>query len=286
MDPPPPMLSLDEVTVLQRRKQSLLVGPISLSVEAGDIVAIVGESGIGKSSLLNVIAGFIPSEAGSARSPWHWFDQADTLWYRGAVSISGRSIDSSPPEARRAIGMVMQGGVVYDHLSVLRNVTFPMRMAGARDPAALRAEASRLLDTVELFDKESERTRLGDKAGTLSGGERQRLALARALAKKPSVFLLDEAFANLDPVLRADLFNKFTALIHGHPRCAMVVTHDLSDLAQVQRVLLLGPGRDGPGYCSYRRVGDSLAVEEDRSDGSEYWSIWDRRIIAASATPA
>lgn len=280
MTGPAPMLSLEALSV-KRRRGSPLLGQLSVVVGPGEILAVIGESGIGKSSLLNVVAGFIPQQGRRLTSPWHWFDGEDDLQYEGSVLVNGVPLDGTPPEGRSAIGMVMQGGVVYEHLSVLRNVTFPLRAAGQRNRQQLRDAAIHLTREAGLFDdlygKKLDR-RLSEKAGTLSGGERQRVAIARALAKTPSVFLLDEAFANLDPLLRTDLFDKFARLIRGQPRCAMVVTHDLSDLAHVQRILLLGPGSEGADHCSYRREGGRFVVERPSGDRSNYWRAWHSRI--------
>jgi ABC-type sulfate/molybdate transport systems ATPase subunit len=182
--------------------------------------------------------------------------------------------------------MVMQGGVVYEHLSVLNNITFPLRVAGVRGRKALKDKAVQLLDDVELYDNvpDDERDRfLASKASKLSGGERQRVALARALAKNPAVMLLDEAFANLDPVLRAQLFTRFTALIIGQERCAVVVTHDFADLKHVNKVLLLSHGATGLGHCFYDRGEDKrFKVSEQQVGTSDYWRIWHDRIVAAS----
>ncbi|HLL31987.1 MAG TPA: ATP-binding cassette domain-containing protein [Allosphingosinicella sp.] len=262
---------------------------MDVTVAAGEILALVGESGIGKSSILNVVAGFVPKPGRRFSSPWHWFDGEEDLQYSGSVTVNGIPIDGTPPEGRNTIGMVMQGGVVYEHLSVLRNITFPMRMAGVRGAQQLRAAALTLLREVGLFDDlegDDLDHRLRKKAASLSGGERQRVAIARALAKAPSVFLLDEAFANLDPILREELFDRFAKLIVGQPRCAMVVTHDLSDLRLVQRVLLLGPGKEGADYCYFRREGGSFVVERASGDQSDYWQTWQNRIEAIGASPA
>jgi ABC-type nitrate/sulfonate/bicarbonate transport system ATPase subunit len=285
-DAPRDMLRLQALTI-KRRKASPLLRDLTIAVAAGEILAVVGQSGIGKSSLLNVIAGFVALQGQSHHSLWSWFDDEDDLEYEGSVQVEGLSIDGTPPEERATIGMVMQGGVIYEHMSVLQNVTFPMRLAGNRKRNELRHAALALLAEVELFDDlpqaELER-RLKEKAHKLSGGERQRVALARALAKNPSVFLLDEAFANLDPVLRAELFDKFARLIVGQQRCAVVVTHDLSDLARVQRILLLGPGPSGPAHWSYSRGRDNAFILDGESAGeSDYWKAWHSRIGAATS---
>jgi ABC-type nitrate/sulfonate/bicarbonate transport system ATPase subunit len=280
-------LSFTNVTVAFGSGRTLLEN-LSLGVAPGEIVAIVGESGGGKSSLLNAVAGFLPRHGARATSPWNWLDPREEPGYRGTISIDGVAIDGVAPEKRSAVGMVMQGGVVYDHLSVLENLTFAMRKSGL-GKRARRIEALSLLKEVDLFTGFTGNDLddcLKQSAGSLSGGERQRLALARLLAKSPSVLLLDEAFANLDPVLRIEMFDKFARFVHGTWRCGVVVTHDLSDLTRVQRILLLGKPANS-GYCSFRVENGSLVVERDRSDGSNYWSSWrDRLLLAISPPPS
>jgi ABC-type sugar transport system ATPase subunit len=264
---------------------SALMADVSFKVGAGEIFAVIGQSGIGKSSILNVIAGFINSTARRIHSPWHWFDSSAELEYSGDIFVDGAPIDGLLPEERSMIGMVMQGGVIYEHLSVYANITYPLKVAKRTKRDELEAEARRLLKAVELFadlDDAGIDRRLASKAGTLSGGERQRLALARTLAKNPRVFMLDEAFANLDPVLRSKLFERFSSLISGEQRCAIVVTHDLSDLASANGILLLGQNQGGPGYRVYERRADgSLVVYRDNSDGSSYWQEWHTQISDA-----
>jgi ABC-type sugar transport system ATPase subunit len=280
------MLRLRQIGI-NRPKESALVQGLNISIPEGEILALVGRSGAGKSSLLNVIAGFIRHAGQSrSRSPWQWFDGDHGLTYDGSVLLNEAPIDDVPVENRDTISMVMQGGVVYEHLSVLKNITFPLRVAGVRGRKVLKDAAVQLLDDVDLFDDvdEDERDRfLRSKASKLSGGERQRVALARALAKSPAVLLLDEAFANLDPVLRAELFTRFTALVTGQRRCAVVVTHDLADLKHVNKVLLLSHGATGLAHWFYERRADNrFEVSHQNIDASEYWRTWNERIVAAS----
>ncbi len=279
-----PILAMADVTITRSNGEPLIRN-LDLSLGAGDILAIVGKSGIGKSSVLNVIAGFIMHRERGRRSPWQWFDGDRALQYSGSVHVGGIEIDSLPPEKRRAIAMVMQGGVVYEHLSVLQNVAFPLRTTGNRNARDLRAQAARLLAEVELTrDGETVEHMFEDKAGQLSAGQRQRLALARAMAKDPDVYLLDEAFANLDPLLRRELYERFTTLIIGQPRCAAVVTHDLSDVSRASCVLLLGPAIEGSGHWLYRRDDDNaLLLEKGRGGDSGYWQKWHAEITGAAA---
>lgn len=279
------MLGISKLTIT-RSGGGLLVRGLDIAIGRGEILAVVGRSGVGKSSLLNVIAGFVPrSEGNAARSPWQWFDSEDELTYAGTVLIDGHGIDHLPVEQRRAISFVMQGGVVYEHLSVLKNVTFPLRARGLRRER-LRAAALELLDEVELYDNlppEQRDAALKSKAGNLSGGERQRLALARALAKEPRVLLLDEAFANLDSRLRTMLFERSVALIKGQERCAVVITHDFSELKSVDSVLLLGHDHDECGHRTYRRQPDgSMKVEQCSGGETSYWRDWHELILAAA----
>jgi ABC-type nitrate/sulfonate/bicarbonate transport system ATPase subunit len=276
-----PMLTISEITI-HRHRRDPLVEDLTLSVGAGQMLALIGHSGAGKSSLLNVIAGFIPRAGGGRQSIWQWFERDRELSYRGTVEIEGAAVDDVPVEQRRSVSMVMQGGFVYEHMSVLDNVTFPLRAAGVHGKKVIHEKALKLLDDVDLFDDlrgAEQSARLAERASSLSGGERQRVALARALAKDPRVLLLDEAFANLDPVLREELFTRLTELVSGKPRCGVVITHDLGDLKHAEQVLLLRHEDNGRGHRLYQRQPDgTMDITHSRADGSDYWRVWDEKI--------
>ena len=155
-----------------------VVDGLDLSVPAGGCVALLGESGSGKSTVLRLVAGLEPLRA-------------------GAVVVAGRDVSQVPAERRRT-ALVFQRPRLFPHLDVRDNVAFALVVAGAsRRSARERAEA--YLDLVGTGHLARRRP------STLSGGQEQRVALARALAAEPDVLLLDEPFSALDPRLRAEM---------------------------------------------------------------------------------
>jgi ABC-type sugar transport system ATPase subunit len=190
---------------------------ITLTVDAGECVAVVGASGAGKSTLLRAIAGLAPIRSGK-------------------IEISGRDVTALPPERRGAV-YLHQSPVLFPHLSVAGNVAFPLRVRNvAAGTAAVRvAEA---LGRVRLGDLGARRT------SALSGGQRHRIALARALVADPPLLLLDEPLSALDPSLRADV-RAAIADVRDEGGCGLLlVTHDLDDAALLaSRVCVLHAGR-------------------------------------------
>lgn len=184
-----------------------VVRDVSLSVAAGDILALVGPSGCGKTTLLRLVAGF---------------ERLDS----GRIEIDGRAVADdahhTPPESRRA-GMVFQDYAVFPHLSVGQNVGFAL----GRGEAARRRVAE-LLAFVGLPGQEHKMPH------ELSGGEQQRVSLARALSTGPAVLLLDEPFSNLDAALRTGVRAEVRALLKQSGTTAVFVTHDQEE------ALLLG----------------------------------------------
>ncbi len=172
---------------------------VTLSVPAGDVVALLGPSGSGKSTLLRVIAGLI--------SP-------DT----GRVLVHGVEVTDRPTH-RRGVGMVFQDNQLFPHLSVLDNVAFGPKMAGVTRTE--RAErASRWLRRVGLAGFEQRRVT------DLSGGEAKRVALARSLAAEPAVVLLDEPLTGLDRELHDRLADELGTLLRDAHVTTVLVTHD------------------------------------------------------------
>jgi putative ABC transport system ATP-binding protein len=188
---------------------------VSLEVEKGEFVAIVGESGVGKSTLLNCMAGLDD-------------------WDAGAVQLDGEDIGqlSSDERAllrRRKIGFVFQAFHVLPHLDVAQNVALPLLLLGA--PDAERVDA--MLDAVGLHG-------LGDRLpATLSGGQLQRVAIARALVHRPSLLLADEPTGNLDPTTAARVIDVLVAQAREQGASLVLVTHSESAAAKADRVLLL-----------------------------------------------
>jgi ABC-type Fe3+/spermidine/putrescine transport system ATPase subunit len=194
---------------------------VTLRVEPGEVVALLGPSGSGKSTLLHAAAGFVPPSAGS-------------------IAIAGREVSrpgwSLPPE-KRAIGLVFQSYALWPHLSALDTVAYPLRRRGSSRPEALKA-AQGWLDRVGLGALG------GRRPNELSGGEQQRVGLARALAGSPSLFLLDEPTANLDASLKGALQEEITRQQRSTGAGALYVTHDPAEaFAVADRVATLHAGR-------------------------------------------
>ena len=180
---------------------------VSLHVRAGERLALLGPSGVGKTSLLRAIAGL------------------DAL-ASGTIIVNGIDLTNVAAE-RRGIVYLHQSPSLFPHLSVQDNVGFPMEIRGATRRDA-RKRAGALLERVQL-------SAFVERApSTLSGGQRHRVALARALAASPSALLLDEPFAALDPELRSDVRSAVLALL-GDERApaTIVVTHDIDEAVSI-----------------------------------------------------
>lgn len=193
---------------------------VDLNLPRGESGFLLGPSGGGKTTVLRCIAGLEAPDAGE-------------------VLVDGVRIDTLPPHVR-GVGMLFQEPALFPHLSVWRNVAFGMRYAKVprRDE---RTEAERWLDLVDVRGK-------ADAAvDELSGGQRQRVALARTLAARPRVVLLDEPFSALDRALRDDLGQKVRALLRAERVPALWVTHDEDEARRLgDRVWRLVDGRAVP----------------------------------------
>lgn len=207
---------------------TVAVTDASLELRSGEVQALLGASGVGKTTLLRAIAGFERVTSGS-------------------VSVGGREVDGGawvPPEKRR-VGVVFQDYALFPHLSVARNVAFG---TADRDPDAPRIRE--LLEMVGL-------PRLADRSPReLSGGEQQRVAVARALAQEPAVLLLDEPFAHLDPGRRDEVRDATLRIVREAGVAALLVTHDAGDAMVASDVIhVMSEGRiaqSGPPRDVYR----------------------------------
>ncbi len=188
---------------------------VSLTVADGEFVAIVGESGVGKSTLLNCMAGLDHWDAGSVT-----LDGADIAALNDAERAALR---------RDRIGFVFQAFHVLPHLDVAQNVALPLMLQGRNDPARVQA----MLTAVGL---EGLGGRLPQQ---LSGGQLQRVAIARALVHRPSLLLADEPTGNLDPTTAAKVMDALVSQSREHGSALVLVTHSAQAAQLADRVLHL-----------------------------------------------
>ena len=201
---------------------------LDFRLHAGEYVAIMGESGVGKSTLLNLIAGL---------------DVPDS----GTLLIDGQAIDALDDESatrlrREKLGFVFQAFHLLPHLNLLQNVGLPLLLNGMD-----LARAAQMLAAVGLAGREQDFPR------QLSGGEMQRVAIARALVHRPRLLLADEPTGNLDPDTADDVLALLKSEIRASGASAVIVTHSPHAAASADRVLMLG--RDGLRELSPAELG-------------------------------
>lgn len=207
-----PLLTVRNARFL-RGQREILRG-IDLGLPEGGVVALLGPSGSGKTTLLRAIAGLERLDGGEITTP--------------AAPLDGPG--AWVPANRRGFGLVFQDGALFPHLTALKNVAFGLTRL-PRD--ARREEAMIWLDRVGLAH------RANAYPHELSGGEQQRIALARALAPKPKLVLLDEPFSSLDRALRADLRHRTTQLLAASGISALLVTHDAEEAMEMASIIAL-----------------------------------------------
>jgi lipoprotein-releasing system ATP-binding protein len=195
---------------------------LDLRLNAGELVALVGQSGAGKSSLLHI--------AGLLEAPTS-----------GDVFVGGVSASSLPDNERTAIrrdtiGFVYQAHHLLPEFTALENVVLPQRIAG-RSRADSERDAAHILSHLGLGQ------RLSHRPTQLSGGEQQRVAIARALANRPKILLADEPTGNLDPRTAGGVFDALIDLVRSESLAALVATHNLELARRMDRVLVLQDGR-------------------------------------------
>ncbi|MFQ5656221.1 MAG: ABC transporter ATP-binding protein [Candidatus Methylomirabilales bacterium] len=214
------LLRIEKLTKRFSPRDLPAVENLTLTVDKGEIVALLGPSGGGKTTALRLIAGFeTPSEGG-------------LIEIAGQVVADGRTW--VPPE-RRGVGMVFQDQALFPHLTVTENVAFGLRHL---DPHVRAQRIHGMLETVELVPLAHRYPH------ELSGGQRQRVALARALAPRPSVILLDEPFSNLDVDLRFQMAQELYRILRELGTTAIFVTHDHEEAFMIaDRVGVLNQGR-------------------------------------------
>lgn len=198
------MLEARELTV--RFGERTVLDQVSLTVAEGEVVAVLGPSGVGKSTLLRVLAGLLVADSGSV-----WLDGTDI---------------TRLPSHRRGIGLVFQDEQLFPHLDVAANIGFGLRMQGTAKQQR-NERVAELLTLVGLAGFEHRRV------GNLSGGEAKRVALARALAPHPRVLLLDEPLTGLDRELHDRLTGEVAGLLRATATTALLVTHDRDEAAAI-----------------------------------------------------
>ena len=193
-----------------------VIPPLDLGIEDGEFVVFVGPSGCGKSTLLRLIAGL-----------------EDTT--SGTIEIDGQDATDTPP-AKRGLAMVFQSYALYPHMSVRKNIAFPMRMAKiSEDEQKKRIEAAaKSLNLTDYLDR---------KPGQLSGGQRQRVAIGRAIVREPAAFLFDEPLSNLDAALRVGMRMEISELHKKLDTTMIYVTHDqVEAMTMADKIVVLQAG--------------------------------------------
>ena len=195
-------LSLENIGFSYPKSEKPTLQGFNLSIQKGDCIGLVGTSGCGKSTLLRLIAGLEPLETGRI-----------TL---DAQVLSAPKL-SVPPE-KRHIGMVFQNYCLFPHLSVRNNIAYGIRQR--------QHKKERVNEMLALIDMQAHADRYPYQ---LSGGQQQRVALARSLAPKPKIILMDEPFSNLDATLKQSVRQEVKAILQAENMTSIIVTHDLQD---------------------------------------------------------
>ena len=208
----------------KRYGESVVFSNVSLDVAPGEFVAIIGESGVGKSTLLNCMAGLDSWDEGSV-----------TL---NGIDLGALSDDERARLRRRQVGFVFQAFHVLPHLDVAQNVGLPLLLLNDADDVRVQA----MLDAVGLAG-------LGRRLPQqLSGGQLQRVAIARALVHRPGLLLADEPTGNLDPATAAKVMDALIAQTHEHGASLVLVTHSEAAAARADRRLHLSADGIAPGF--------------------------------------
>ena len=203
-------------------QQEILRG-VDLEVQTGETLAIIGRSGGGKSVLLKHVVGLMEPDAGE-------------IWIQGEniIGMNERQLAA----IRTKVGILFQGGALFDSMTVGENIAFPLREAGERDPEVLRSKVREMLEVMEMEGEE-------DKMPvSLSGGMKKRVGLARSIVRRPSCVLYDEPTAGLDPVVADSINRLIRRLQQRFGMTSIVVTHDMKSAFDIaDRIAYLHEGR-------------------------------------------
>jgi putative ABC transport system ATP-binding protein len=205
-------------SLAKRYGDTAVFANVHLQVKAGEFVAIVGESGVGKSTLLNCMAGLDSWSAGTVRV--------------GDADLGGMNAEQLALWRRQAVGFVFQAFHVLPHLDVAQNVGLPLMLL-ATPKAQIHQRVAQMLEAVGLGS-------MGERLPQqLSGGQLQRVAIARALVHRPPLVLADEPTGNLDPSTAARIMDTLVAQTREHGSAMVLVTHSQAAAARADRVLHL-----------------------------------------------
>jgi len=234
----PKQLDVQNVSVAYGN--ATIVHDVSLALDKGVIGCLLGPSGCGKTTLLRAVAGFEPISGGEIKL------------HGRAVSKRGMTL---PPEKRR-VGMVFQDFALFPHLSVERNIGFGLRHLGGKE------RKHRIGALLELVGMSHAATQYPHQ---LSGGQQQRIALARAMAPRPDILLLDEPFSSMDAELREQLAREVREVLRRDGVTAILVTHDQYEaFAMADRIAVMSQGRIhqwGTGFELYHEPTDRFVAD-------------------------
>jgi multiple sugar transport system ATP-binding protein len=221
---------MGEIVLRQVRKSFgdvHVIPGVDLEIKDGEFVVFVGPSGCGKSTLLRLIAGL-----------------EDTT--SGIIEIDGKDATALPP-AKRGLAMVFQSYALYPHMTVRKNIAFPLKMAGM-DQAEQDKRIERAAKVLNLSNY------LDRRPGQLSGGQRQRVAIGRAIVREPAAFLFDEPLSNLDAALRVGMRQEISELHQSLKTTMIYVTHDqVEAMTMADKIVVLNAG-------SIEQVGSPLEL--------------------------
>src|SRR5438034_2328173 len=216
--------SMIKVCSLKKRigQQEILRG-VNLEVRTGATLAIIGRSGGGKSVLLKHLVGLMEPNSGE-------------IWIQGQ-NITGMT-ERQLGQIRKKVGILFQGGALFDSMTVAENIAFPLREAGERDPEVLRSKVAEILEVMEMEGQEDKMQE------SLSGGMKKRVGLARSIIRRPSCVLYDEPTSGLDPVVADSINRLIRRLQQRFGMTSVVVTHDMKSAFDVaDRIAYLHEGR-------------------------------------------
>ncbi|MCF7699112.1 ATP-binding cassette domain-containing protein [Loktanella sp. M215] len=203
-------LTLDRVAIF---KDGTPLVALDRHIAPGEVVSVMGPSGIGKSTLLSVVTGTLPP----------------AFTFTGRVLLDGRDITRAAPH-RRMVGILFQDDLLFPHLSVGANLAFGLRPGGnSADRRKRIAQALEEVDLAGFADRDP---------ATLSGGQKARVALMRMLLAEPCALLLDEAFSRLDTALRAQIRDLVFARARDRALPVLMVTHDAEDAAAAKGAIV------------------------------------------------